>query len=169
MNSIMQDVVRYGTGARAYKELKRNDIAGKTGTTSDAKDVWFNGYTPNLVAITWVGYDQPKSLGAHTFGATLALPIWINFMRTALAGTGETQLAMPGGITVLHNATWKGNDEYLYEGSKPLEFSGNTDASAPVAEEQDKADSSGTIVSALTPSTSSSAPVAAPDPPPPDR
>lgn len=119
MNSIMQDVARYGTGARAYRELRRNDIAGKTGTTTDAKDVWFDGYTPNLVAITWVGFDQPKSLGAHQFGATLALPIWINFMRQALNGMPETQLAMPSGITVLHNATWKGNDEYIYDGAKP--------------------------------------------------
>lgn len=114
MNSIMQDVVRYGTGARAYRELKRNDIAGKTGTTTDAKDVWFDGYTPNLATITWVGYDQPKSLGAHQYGATLALPIWINFMRRALNNSPQIQLGMPSGITVIANSTWKNNDEYIY-------------------------------------------------------
>ena len=122
MNSILQDVVRYGTGARAYKELKRNDIAGKTGTTTDAKDVWFNGYTPNLVAITWIGYDQPKSLGARQYGATLALPIWINFMRQALADIPEVQRPMPHGISVLHNATWKGNDEYIYDSTIPADL-----------------------------------------------
>lgn len=151
MNSILQDVARYGTGAKAYRELKRNDIAGKTGTTSDAKDVWFDGYTPDLVTITWVGFDQPKTLGGHVFGSTLALPIWINFMRQALSGKAERQLPMPAGITVLHNETWKGNDEYIYEGSKPLEFSGNSsDASAPMtASEPLKTNSSETVVSAL--------------------
>ena len=147
MNSMMQDVARYGTGARAYKELKRNDIAGKTGTTTDAKDVWFNGYTPKLVAITWVGFDQPKSLGAHQFGSTLALPIWISFMRQALNGIPETQLPMPGGITVLHNATWKGNDEYVYDGSKPFTAltGSETDASAPVASPTPNANSSAPV------------------------
>jgi penicillin-binding protein 1A len=120
MNSIMQDVVRYGTGARAYRELKRDDIAGKTGTTTDAKDVWFDGYTPNLVAITWVGFDQPKSLGAHQYGATLALPIWINFMRVALNNTPTTSHSMPSGITVIPDSTWKGNDEYVYDDSNTL-------------------------------------------------
>jgi penicillin-binding protein 1A len=131
MNSILQDVARYGTGARSYRELKRNDIAGKTGTTNDAKDVWFNGYTPNLLAVVWMGYDQPKSLGSHEFGATLALPIWINFMRQALNGMPETSLPMPQGIKVLHNETWKGNDEYEYDGSAP------TSAATPVPEPSD--------------------------------
>lgn len=120
MNSILQDVVRYGTGARAYRELQRNDMAGKTGTTTDAKDVWFDGYTPNLVAVTWVGYDQPKSLGNHAFGATIALPIWINFMHKALDKIPQTFLPMPGDITIEHNATWKGNDEYVFDSSKPF-------------------------------------------------
>jgi penicillin-binding protein 1A len=147
MNSVLQDVVRYGTGAPAYKELHRNDIAGKTGTTNDAKDVWFNGYTPNLVAITWVGYDQPKSLGAHQFGSTLALPIWINFMRQALNGMPETSLVMPSGITVLHNATWKGNDEYIYDGAKPFDGLASAESgSTPNAEASTPPNASGTIV-----------------------
>lgn len=123
MNSILQDVVRYGTGARAYRELQRNDLAGKTGTTSDAKDVWFDGYTPNLVAVTWVGFDQPKSLGGHAFGATIALPIWINFMHQALDKVPVTMLPMPDGITIEHDATWKGNDEYTFDSGKT--WSGN--------------------------------------------
>jgi penicillin-binding protein 1A len=120
MNSIMQDVVRYGTGHKAYAELKRDDIAGKTGTTTDAKDVWFDGYTPNLVTITWVGYDQPKSLGAHQYGATLALPIWINFMRQALNNMPQSSHSMPEGITVIPHSTWKGNDDYVYGNTSPL-------------------------------------------------
>lgn len=134
MNSILQDVVRYGTGGRAYRELHRNDMAGKTGTTSDARDVWFNGYTPNLVAITWVGYDQPKSLGSHAYGASIALPIWIDFMRQVLPGIPEVQLPMPPGITVKPNATWKGNDEYVYENSS--DFVLKSDASGGIIQKQ---------------------------------
>ena len=74
MTNMMQDVVRYGTGARAG-QLGRSDIAGKTGTTNDARDTWFAGYTPDLVAIAWMGYDQPRSLGRHETGAQSALPI----------------------------------------------------------------------------------------------
>lgn len=139
MNSILQDVVRYGTGARAYRELHRDDLAGKTGTTSDAKDVWFDGYTPNLVAVTWVGFDQPKSLGGHAFGATIALPIWINFMHQALEKIPVTQLPMPAGITTEHNETWKGNDEYTFDSSKswsesmPNEIASNNSESATSA------------------------------------
>ncbi len=116
MNSILKDVAKYGTGARAYRELHRNDIAGKTGTTNDSKDVWFDGYSPDLVAITWVGYDQPKTLGRQ-YGASLALPIWIDFMRVALANIPERQLPMPNGIVVESGGTWKGDNEFYYGGS----------------------------------------------------
>ena len=125
MNSILKDVARYGTGARAYRELQRNDLAGKTGTTNDSKDVWFDGYTPDLVTITWVGYDQPKTLGRQ-FGATLALPIWLDFMRVALARFPERQLLMPDGIVTESGGTWKGDAEYYYAGS----VIGKQDASA---------------------------------------
>ena len=114
INSILQDSVRYGTGARVYAELKRNDLAGKTGTTSDGKDTWFNGYTPNLVTITWVGYDQPKTLGAKAYGASVSLPIWLDFMRGIINDVPEVQIAMPDGIGVIPKSTWKGNDEYIY-------------------------------------------------------
>jgi len=120
MNSLMQDVVRYGTGHKAYAELKRNDISGKTGTTTDAIDVWFDGYTPNLVTITWVGYDKQRTLGAHQYGATLALPIWIDFMRQALNNTPQTSHSMPDGITTVPHSTWKGNDEYIYNNANAL-------------------------------------------------
>jgi penicillin-binding protein 1A len=97
MTTMMQDVVRYGTAARAG-QLGRSDIAGKTGTTNDSRDTWFSGYTPGLVAITWMGYDQPRSLGRGETGSQSALPIWINFMGTALKGVPQTGWTMPGGI-----------------------------------------------------------------------
>ncbi|MEN9946417.1 MAG: hypothetical protein RLZZ293_803 [Pseudomonadota bacterium] len=131
MNSILQDVAKYGTGARAWKELHRSDIAGKTGTTNDAKDVWFDGYTPELVTITWVGYDQPKSLGRQ-YGSTLALPIWIDFMRGALAHIPQRNLAMPEGIISEPNGTWKGDTEYYYQGS----VVGKQDASGSLATDE---------------------------------
>ncbi|CAN7422631.1 penicillin-binding protein 1A [Massilia sp. LjRoot122] len=84
-NSMLRDVTRYGTGAAAVKQLGRSDIAGKTGTTSDAIDGWFAGYGGKVVAVAWMGYDEPRSLGGREFGATLALPIWIDYMRVALA------------------------------------------------------------------------------------
>ena len=158
MNSILQDVVRYGTGVRAYRELKRNDIAGKTGTTNDAKDVWFNGYTPNLLAIVWLGYDQPKSLGSHEFGATLALPIWINFMRQALDGMPETFLPMPQGIKVLHNETWKDNDEYVYDDSSEATPISKPSESQPPTEPSHEEESQATHIYSIAsaPATSES-------------
>ena len=76
---MLKDVIRYGTATRAMS-LGRQDLAGKTGTTSDFKDAWFVGFNPTLVAATWVGYDQPRSLGRYGYGGTAALPIWINYM-----------------------------------------------------------------------------------------
>ena len=97
MTTMMQDVMRYGTAARA-RQLGRGDLAGKTGTTNDARDTWFAGYNPNLVAITWMGYDQPRSLGRRETGAQSALPIWMNFMGTALKGVPQKGWPMPSGI-----------------------------------------------------------------------
>ena len=98
MDSMMRDVVRSGTGALAGQRLPRSDLAGKTGTTSDAVDGWFAGYGGNLVAVAWMGYDDPKSLGGREFGATAALPIWIQYMREALKGKPESQLPVPPGL-----------------------------------------------------------------------
>jgi len=100
ITSMMQDVVRYGTAARAG-QLGRSDLAGKTGTTNDARDTWFAGYNPELVAISWVGYDQPRSLGHGETGAQSALPIWINFMGPALRGVPQTGWTMPAGIVTM--------------------------------------------------------------------
>jgi penicillin-binding protein 1A len=100
MDDMMADVIKRGTGRRALS-LNRSDIAGKTGTTNEAKDTWFNGFTPNLVATVWVGFDQERPLGEAEEGARTALPIWIGFMREALKGVAEQHRAMPEGIVTL--------------------------------------------------------------------
>jgi penicillin-binding protein 1A len=100
MTSMMQDVVQYGTATRA-RQLGRSDLAGKTGTTNDARDTWFAGYNPELVAISWMGYDQPRSLGRSETGAQSALPIWINFMGPALRGVPQTGWVQPAGIVAM--------------------------------------------------------------------
>jgi len=97
MNSILRDVVQKGTARRA-RVLGRKDLAGKTGTTNDQRDAWFNGFTPDLVATSWVGFDQVKSLGAKETGSRAALPMWIDFMREALKGMPEKQLQRPEGL-----------------------------------------------------------------------
>ena len=100
MTDMMADVIKRGTGRRALA-LGRSDIAGKTGTTNESKDTWFNGFTRNLVATVWVGFDQERSLGEAEEGARTALPIWIQFMREALQGVPEQRRAMPDGLVTL--------------------------------------------------------------------
>lgn len=100
MDSILQDVIRKGTGVRA-KALGRGDLAGKTGTTNGPNDAWFTGYNGDLVTTTWVGFDQFSPLGSREYGGSAALPIWIDFMRTALEGKPETPRAQPEGIVTV--------------------------------------------------------------------
>lgn len=97
LSDMMADVIRHGTAQRALV-LNRDDIAGKTGTTNDAHDAWFNGFNGNLVASVWTGFDQDRSLGDGEQGARAALPTWIFFMRQALAGTPRYKLPAPDGI-----------------------------------------------------------------------
>ncbi len=97
MDSMMQDVTRYGTAASAAK-LGRRDLAGKTGTTNDFVDGWFCGYQPELVGIAWVGFDQPKTLGKNQTGGRIALPIWIDYMGRVLKGVPDMQRAVPEGV-----------------------------------------------------------------------
>jgi penicillin-binding protein 1A len=106
-DSMLRDVTRYGTGAAATKALGRSDIAGKTGTTSDAVDGWFSGYGGKVVAVAWMGYDDPRSLGGREFGATLALPIWIDYMKVALAKLPEQERIEPEGVV-------RENDDWVY-------------------------------------------------------
>jgi penicillin-binding protein 1A len=100
MVDMMADVIKRGTGVRALS-LNRSDIAGKTGTTNEAKDTWFNGFTQDLVATVWVGFDQERPLGEYEEGAHTALPIWIQFMRDALKGVPEQRRTMPEGLVTL--------------------------------------------------------------------
>jgi penicillin-binding protein 1A len=85
-NSVLNEVMRTGTGARAQTVLKRQDLYGKTGTTNDAVDAWFAGFHPSLAAVVWIGHDRPRSLGARESGGALSLPVWIEFMAHALQG-----------------------------------------------------------------------------------
>ena len=100
MSSLMRDVVRYGTAARAMS-LGRNDLAGKTGTTNDHYDAWFAGFNPSLVAIAWIGYDTPSDLGNNETGGQAALPIWMNYMAKALKGAKEFPFVPPPGIVMV--------------------------------------------------------------------
>src|SRR5690625_1619449 len=99
MDELLRGVATYGTGARASSTLKRNDLGGKTGTTNDSHDAWFAGYGPNRVGVAWMGFDRPRSLGQGETGGGVALPLWINYMRTALDGVaGKEQGPLPDGL-----------------------------------------------------------------------
>jgi penicillin-binding protein 1A len=100
ITDMMADVIRHGTGSRALV-LGRTDLAGKTGTTEDSKDAWFNGFNTKLVTTVWVGFDQERSLGETEEGARTALPIWIRFMREALKNVPQQKLPMPDGLVQL--------------------------------------------------------------------
>lgn len=107
MHSMLQDVVRRGTAVRA-RRLGRSDLAGKTGTTNDQRDAWFNGYAPPLVAIAWVGFDDGAPLGRGETGAHAALPIWIDYMKVALDGQPEYTFPQPEGIVTARIAPQTG-------------------------------------------------------------
>ncbi|KCB42613.1 penicillin-binding protein, 1A family [Bordetella hinzii 5132] len=99
MDDMLRGVATSGTAARARAVLKRNDVAGKTGTTNESVDAWFSGYTPNLVATAWLGFDQPKSLGSRETGGGVALPIWLDYMQDTLKGVPEgKQRPRPDGL-----------------------------------------------------------------------
>jgi len=98
MDRLLQEIARSGTAARAQATLKRPDLYGKTGTTNDSIDTWFAGFHPTLVAVVWMGYDQPRSLGDRETGGGLSLPVWINFMETALKGVPVMEPTPPEGL-----------------------------------------------------------------------
>ncbi len=108
MTSLLQEVTRSGTAARAQATLKRADIYGKTGTTNDAMDAWFAGYQATTTAITWIGYDTPRKLGDRETGGGLALPVWISYMATALRNVPVMEPDAPEGLVRLGN-------EWYYE------------------------------------------------------
>jgi penicillin-binding protein 1A len=98
MNRLLQEITRTGTAAKAQAALKRPDLYGKTGTTNDSIDTWFNGFHPSLVAVVWMGYDNPRPLGDRETGGSMSLPVWINFMETALKGLPEVTPTAPAGV-----------------------------------------------------------------------
>ena len=99
MGTLLQEVARSGTAARAQAQLKRTDLYGKTGTTNDSMDAWFAGFQPGLTAVVWIGYDNPRKLGDRETGGGLALPVWIEFMRHALKGVPVQELEAPEGVS----------------------------------------------------------------------
>lgn len=105
MDSLLQEVTRSGTAASAQAALKRPDLYGKTGTTNDSMDAWFAGFQPTLAAVTWIGYDTPRRLGARETGGGLSLPVWIKFMEHALKDVPVTELVVPEGVVNV-NGEW---------------------------------------------------------------
>jgi len=108
MDSLLNSVASRGTAAAAQRLLGRTDLYGKTGTTNDSIDTWFAGFQRSVVAIVWIGYDNPRKLGDNETGGGLALPIWIDFMRYALNGVPVDKYAVPDGVVNV-------NDEWFYE------------------------------------------------------
>lgn len=98
MDSMLQEVTKSGTAASSRAKLGRNDIAGKTGTTNDSHDAWFAGYSPKVVAIAWIGFDKPQSLGDRETGGGLALPMWVSYMATALKNEPQHGREVPVGV-----------------------------------------------------------------------
>ncbi|MDO8989852.1 MAG: penicillin-binding protein 1A [Sideroxyarcus sp.] len=126
MVNMMQDVVKHGTAMKAM-ELGRQDLAGKTGTTSDSMDAWFAGFHPTLVAVTWLGYDNPQSLGEKETGGGAALPVWMGYMSEMLKGVPQVEYSVPPGIITARindNGLRDPNGnriDYFYEENPPPE------------------------------------------------
>ena len=129
MSNLLQEVTRTGTAARAQATLKRPDLYGKTGTTNDSQDAWFAGFTQSLVAVVWIGYDLPRKLGDKETGGGLALPVWIDYMSTALKGVPVMEPTPPEGVINV-------GGEWYYEEYGPgngISSVGLEDAPAPPA------------------------------------
>ncbi|GAC1355612.1 MAG: penicillin-binding protein 1A [Variovorax sp.] len=132
MDTLLQSVTRAGTAAKAQAMLKRPDVYGKTGTTNDSLDAWFAGFHPTMTAISWIGYDTPRNLGDRETGGGLSLPIWINFMETAIKGVPVTDLAtMPPAGIVNVGGEWYYDD---YAPGRGVASLGVESASTPPAE-----------------------------------
>ncbi|MGE8641051.1 MAG: penicillin-binding transpeptidase domain-containing protein, partial [Achromobacter sp.] len=124
MDDILRGVATSGTAARAHQVLKRNDVGGKTGTTNEAVDVWFSGFTPALATTVWMGFDQPKSLGTNEFGSGLALSTWLDYMQPVLKGVPDAKPApRPDGLLVE-------NGEYYFSEFPPGQAVASLDLSS---------------------------------------
>ncbi|HUP28551.1 MAG TPA: penicillin-binding protein 1A [Usitatibacter sp.] len=127
MTTLMRDVVRYGTAAKAMS-LGRQDLAGKTGTTNDHIDAWFAGFMGRLVAVSWIGFDTPANLGPNETGGQAALPIWMSYAAKVLKGVPETEISPPAGVVAVNINPMTGlrepggssrTTEYFYQESQP--------------------------------------------------
>jgi penicillin-binding protein 1A len=124
MVSMMQDVVRHGTAVRAMS-LGRQDLAGKTGTTSDSMDAWFCGFQPTVVGISWIGFDKPRSLGDKETGGGAALPMWMSYMAKVLKDVPEAEYTLPENMVAVRiNDKGQrdpngGRTEYFYQENIP--------------------------------------------------
>ena len=136
MTSLLQEVTRSGTAARAQATLKRSDLFGKTGTTNDSMDAWFAGFQPSIVAITWMGYDTPRKLGSNSLatGGGLSLPIWISFMEHALKGVPVMTYTPPEGV-INTGGEWYYSEFAYGKGVTSLGMEDATPAQAPVGTE----------------------------------
>jgi len=110
MDSLLQEVARSGTAAKAQATLKRPDLYGKTGTTNDSLDAWFAGFQPTMAAVAWMGYDTPRKLGDRETGGGLSLPIWISYMETAIKGVPVAELNTPPSGVVNVGGEWYYDD-----------------------------------------------------------
>jgi penicillin-binding protein 1A len=142
MNSLLQEVARSGTAAKAQATLKRPDLFGKTGTTNDSIDTWFVGFQPTLTAAVWMGYDTPKKLGDKETGGGLSLPIWINFMEHALKGVPVAEYPPPEGVVNV-GGEWYYNEYARGGGVTSLGGGGHQDPGAVNPEQSPGADSGG--------------------------
>lgn len=143
MSSLLQEVTRSGTAAKAQASLKRSDLYGKTGTTNDSVDAWFAGFQPGIAAATWIGYDSPRNLGSRETGGGLSLPVWISFMERALKGVPVMEIPVPAGVVNV-------GGEWFYEEyarnagvasvglEDPVAFPAATPQAPPAAEERNR-------------------------------
>ena len=139
MTSLLQEVTRSGTAARAQATLNRPDIYGKTGTTNDAMDAWFAGYQTNLAAVVWIGYDNPRKLGDRETGGGLSLPVWISFMETALRSQPVSEPPVPEGLVNI-GGNWM-YEEYAKGGGVTTLGTGNeagSKASLPISPTEER-------------------------------
>ncbi|MEP7303493.1 MAG: penicillin-binding transpeptidase domain-containing protein, partial [Caldimonas sp.] len=136
MTSLLQEVTRAGTAAKAQAALKRPDIYGKTGTTNDSLDAWFAGWQKNVVGVVWMGYDQPRKLGDRETGGGLSLPIWIDYMSTMLKGVPVQEPSAPEGVVNV------GGEWYYEEYARGAGVSSvGLDDKAPVAPSEEERNS----------------------------
>jgi len=137
MTSLLQEVTRSGTAAKARVALKRDDIYGKTGTTNDSMDAWFAGYHRNLAAVVWIGYDTPRKLGDRETGGGLSLPVWISFMETALKNMPVADAIAPEGVLFI-NGDWYFEEYAKSGGVTTLGVGNDKSAAQPEADERKK-------------------------------